>query len=331
MNTSEKNLSMGKVKKEKLLRLKIKKASFFLLGLSFFFLPGENYYLNLRTVWQPARVQTVNIDLPLPVTYPINYVGQPVPFLTAHSALVIDRDSAVVMYEKNPRSQLRPASTVKIMTALVSINHYQPDEILTVNSIDWEGQDVGLEEGEKISARALLYSLLVASANDAAQVLANNYSGDEGTFVAAMNAKAKELSLADSYFASPSGLDTDGGYSLTTTLDLARLTTYALRNPFFAQIVATPQITVTDMTGKIVHQLYNINQLLGQIEGLKGVKTGWTEEAGECLVSYVERGSKGIVVVVLGSQDRFSETAELINWAFANFEWESPIQATGDQ
>jgi len=309
--------------------LKAKRIVFFLFGLALFFLPGQNFYLRLQTVWQPPQTQAVEIDFPAPAAYPVNFTHQPPPLLTARSVLVLDQDSAVVLYQKNAHSRLLPASTVKIMTALIALDHYQLDDVLTVQGINWEGQDIGLREGEKLSARSLLYGLLVASANDAAQVLAKNYPGGERAFVAAMNQKAQELNLTDTYFANPVGLDSDengdllADHSFTTTLDLARLTTYALRNPVFAQIVATPKIVISDVTGKIIHPLQNINQLLGRIRGIKGVKTGWTEEAGECLVSFIKRENKGVVIVVLGSQDRFGETARLAEWVFANHSWEN--------
>jgi len=314
--------------------LKVKRASLFLFGLALFFLPGHNFYLTLQPSWQPSAVQEIDVNLPLPATYPVNFSGQSPPFLTAYSVLVLDQDSAVVLYQRNARSQLLPASTVKIMTALVALDYYQLDDILTVKDIDWRGQDIELQEGENISVRALLYGLLVASANDAAQVLAKSYPGGEEAFVATMNQKAKELNLLDTYFANPTGIDTDEGgnllpnHSLSTTLDLARLTTQALRNPVFTQMVATSQIVVSDVSGETTHSLYNINELLGRIEGIKGVKTGWTEDAKECLVSFVERDGKGIVAVVLGSEDRFGETAQLIGWVFSNYEWEKVSPAT---
>lgn len=322
------SLANGKKQNKNMQILKIKRASLFLFGLALFFLPGQNCYLTLQPSQQPAVVQEIDTNFPLPAAYPVNFTGKNPPPLTAYSVLVLDQDSAVVLYQKNARSKLLPASTVKIMTALVALNYYQLDEILTVEDINWRGQNMELQEGEKISVRALLYGLLVGSANDAAQVLAKSYPGGEQAFVGVMNEKAKELNLFDTYFANPTGIDTDDAgnllpdHSFTTTLDLARLTTQALRNPVFTQLVATPQIVVSDVSGEITHPLENINQLLGRIEGIKGVKTGWTEEAGECLVSFVERNGKGIMTVVLESEDRFGETAKLIEWVFTNYEWE---------
>jgi D-alanyl-D-alanine carboxypeptidase (penicillin-binding protein 5/6) len=185
-----------------------------------------------------------------------------------------------------------------------------------------------LVKGEAISVENLMYGVLVASANDAALVLAQNYPGGEQGFLAAMNNKAKELNLNDTYFANPTGLDSDEwgnllpARSYTTALDLARLASWAMRNEVLAKMVATPQITVSDTSGKRQHQLYTINELLGYLPGIKGIKTGWTEEAGECLVSYTEREGRGIITVVLGSGNRFGETASLVDWAFSNHQWQ---------
>jgi D-alanyl-D-alanine carboxypeptidase (penicillin-binding protein 5/6) len=308
--------------------LKFKKTILFVFGLSLFLLSGQNPSLLAQAVWQPSLIQKWEENWPSPAPYPVNDTHQPPPFLTAQSVLILDRDSAVVLFQKNAAARLLPASTVKIMTALVALDHYSLEEVLTVSDINWEGQDVGLQEGERITVRALLHALLVASGNDAAQVLAKNFPGGEKAFVAAMNQKAREFNLEDTSYANPTGLDSDDfgqllpDQSRTTTLDLARLTIQALRNPVFAQVVVVPRMVVTDVTGQIVHFLENINQLLGEVRGLKGVKTGWTQQAGECLVSYIEREGKGIIVVVLGSQDRFGETEKLVKWVFANHSWE---------
>jgi D-alanyl-D-alanine carboxypeptidase (penicillin-binding protein 5/6) len=215
------------------------------------------------------------------------------------------------------------------------LDHYRLSDVLTVSNVSDEGQDIELQEGERLTVLALVYAVLVASANDAAQVLANNYPGGQEAFVEAMNQKAFDLNLWDTNYANSTGLDTDDqdrllvNHSFTSTLDLARLASEALKEPLIANVVATRYLEITDVTGQIVHPLYNINQLLGKVEGLKGIKTGWTEEAGECLVSFVERDSHKVVIVVLGSQDRFGETEKLVDWVFANFQWLPVTETTG--
>lgn len=307
-------------------------ASFFLLGMIFLFLPGQNAYQLTQASQQPAQVQEIEINLPAPAFYPVNVTEVAAPFLTAKSAVVMDVDSRVLMYEKNPYIRLLPASTIKIMTAVIALESYNPDKVLMVPPVSYEGQDMELIEGEQITVKNLLYGLLVSSANDAASTLAQDYPGGEKEFIQAMNKKAEELNLENSFFTNPTGMDDEEIFtvslSYTSTLDLARLTGYALKNPIFAQIVATPRIVVTDISGEISHELFNINELLVQLEGIRGVKTGWTEEAGECLVTYTEREGKGIITVVLGSEDRFGESQALIEWAFANHQWQELLLPT---
>lgn len=304
----------------------VKWGYFFLLGLIFLLLPGQSPYQLAQASWQPAQIQEIEVNLPAPALYPVNITDIPAPFLTAKSAVVMDRDSGVLLYEKNSNVRLLPASTVKIMTALVTLENYDLKQVLVVPPVSYEGQDMQLLEGEQITVENLLYGLLISSANDAASALAQNYPGGEKEFVAAMNEKAEELNLKNTFFTNPTGMDEEEIFtvplSFTSTLDLARLTSYALKNPIFTQIVATPKMVVTDISGKIVHELFNINELLGQLEGVKGVKTGWTEEAGECLISFTEREGKGIITVILGSEDRFGESRALIQWAFANHQWQ---------
>lgn len=311
--------------------LKIKRAAVFCFGFVFFLFPGQNWYSTINLNYQPPKVQSLDFSLSSPSDYPVNFTGIQPPSLTARSVVVLDQDSAVLMYAKNEKIQLLPASTVKIMTALVALDYYNLDDILLVGEVDNQGQDVKLIKGEQITVENLLYGVLVASANDAAFVLARNYPGRETGFIEAMNRKAKELNLNDSYFANPTGLDSDKqgnlltNYSYTTALDLARLTAIALKNETIRQMVAIPKIIVSDVSGKINHPLFNLNELLGKVEGLKGVKTGWTEDAGECLVGYVQKDGRGIITVILGSEDRFGETTKLIDWVFSNHRWQEII------
>jgi D-alanyl-D-alanine carboxypeptidase len=242
------------------------------------------------------------------------------PDLSARSVLVYDLGSRTVMYEKDPNTPFLPASTTKIVTALVALDTYSPDTILTVGDVSIEGQKMHLVLGERISVKNLLYGLLIASGNDAAEVLAQNYPQGREAFVDAMNMKAVELGLNSSYFNNPSGLDGSG--HVTTAFDLIKASTVAMRESIFREIVGTKEVTVMSEDGQVSHRLVNINELLGEVEGVLGVKTGWTEEARENLVTYVERENKQIMIALLGSQDRFGETRELIEWLFDSFEWE---------
>ncbi|PIZ46712.1 hypothetical protein COY29_06200 [Candidatus Woesebacteria bacterium CG_4_10_14_0_2_um_filter_39_14] len=314
-------------KNNQVLILKIKRASLFVFCLLFFFIPSQNFYAVIQATPLPSSTQELDFPLPTVANYPVNLEKTPTLSLTARSLVVVDRDSAALLVGRNENLRVLPASTVKVMTALVALDYYRLDNVLVVGKMEKNGQGIDLIEGEKITVKNLLYGLLVSSANDAALVLAQNYPGGMVGFVKAMNQKAQALNLTHTYFANPTGLDSDPegnlltDFSYTTALDLARLAATALKNQFLLEIFSTLSITITDVEGKISHQLDNINELLNFLPGMKGVKTGWTEEAGECLVGYTERDGHGIITVVLGSQDRFGETVKLTNWIFDNFRW----------
>ncbi len=243
------------------------------------------------------------------------------PILSAQGVMAVDLSSGISLYEKQADAKLLPASTTKIVTALVSLDTYNLDQVLTVGKeVKVVGQKMGLYVGETMRFEDLLYGLLVYSANDAAEVLAENYPGGYDSFITAMNAKANELSMVNSHFDNPVGLDTANQYS--TAKDLVRVSEVAMRDPVFAKVVGTKNIVVKDTAGKVTHNLRNINELLGTVPGVLGVKTGWTENARENLVTYIERDNHKIMIVVLGSQDRFGETKELINWIFENYDWQ---------
>lgn len=295
---------------------------FFFLGLVIFFLPGQSFYQTAALVPQKPPLQSFPLTLPPPAPYPVKTTDQPPPDLTAGSALVLDVTSSVILYEKNASQRFSPASTTKIMTALVALDEYQLNDILTVKTVETEGRIMNLKEGEQMTVENLLYGLLVHSANDAAVTLAENYPGGRKKFIEAMNRQAVKLNMKNTHFENENGLEQENHY--ISSIDLARLAIYALNNPTFLQFVETKKITVMDTKQKEAHQLESVNKLLGEIPGLYGVKTGWTENAGECLVAAVEREGHKIMTVVLKSDDRFGETAKLINWAFNNYQWITP-------
>lgn len=283
-------------------------------------IPGSNFYQEPELVLKEPKVKGINMNLQPPAPYPV-FIGKDRPdFLSAKSALVMDIPSSVVMFEKNPDQKLFPASTTKITTAIVAMEYFRPQDILTVGKIETNGSSMFLVEGEKITFENILYGLLVKSANDAAEVIASNYPGGTEQFILSMNNKAKELSMNNTHYVNPSGLDDENHYS--SVKDLALISSYALKNPTFQKIVSTPSYSVTDVTGKRVHSFKNVNALLGKVWGVDGIKTGWTEQAEECLVASANRNGKRILTVVLGSLDRFGETEYLIEWAYANHHWE---------
>lgn len=307
---------------EVLKKEKIRALNFWLLFSCFVLLPSGNYYQRLDLEINQPVVAAQKSEFIPPSFYPINFTGRQPDWLSARSTLVIDLDSRAILFAKNPDWQLMPASTTKIMTALVILEAFPLHQVIRVEEPSWLGQVMRLKKDEEITVKNLLYGLLVQSANDAAEVLAANFPGGKTAFIKRMNQKADELYLQDTHFTNPMGVEEFGHYS--TVHDLAILAAFALKDQTFREMVATEAITVSDVSGEIQHSLENINELLGEVRGIKGVKTGWTERSGECLVSFVEREGQQIITVVLGSQDRFGETRYLIEWAFANHQWQAP-------
>ena len=309
------------IKKSKKLKIN------FILSLAFLsLLPARNYYLSLDLSNKQPVVRKANHQF-LPISnYPVNHTNTPAPYLSAKSVLVIDQNSKTILHQKNPDLKLPPASITKIMTALVALDTYDPNKAVTIKKPNNIGQIMELEVGEEITIENLLYGLLVQSGNDAAYALADLHQDGQADFIKAMNQKAKQLNLNHTQYQNPAGIDSYGHYS--TTHDIAILAATAMDNPTFKKIVGTKAITVTNTDNTIIHELETINELLGVVPGLKGVKTGWTELAGECLVTSTKRGTQEIITVVLGSQDRFGESTQLINWAFTNHQWTKVLPAT---
>jgi D-alanyl-D-alanine carboxypeptidase (penicillin-binding protein 5/6) len=282
--------------------------------------------------------ETQTLPLAVPVAaYPMKKSFAEPPEVSARSVVILDKNSAVVLYAKNKEERLLPASTVKIMTALVALDRYALEEVLTVKEVSEAGQRVKLVPGEKIRVEDVLKALLVYSANDAAQVLAQNYPGGEKEFVEAMNQKAESLGLRRSHFANATGLDSGidkrllNDYSYATAWDLAQLARVALKSEVIAKIVATESTTISDADGQRLRKIENLNQLLGEVRGVRGVKTGWTEEAGECLMTFISREEGEVVMVLLGSRDRFGETKKLVDWVYDNFTWQQVFPTSLDQ
>lgn len=242
--------------------------------------------------------------------------------LNARSCIVLDRLSKTIIYGKNEDSKVKMASTTKIMTATVIIENCDLNQTVEVSkkAAGTGGSRLGLKTGDKITIRDLLYGLMLCSGNDAAVALAETAGGSVAGFSEMMNNKAKELGLYNSHFESPHGLDSDSHY--TTAYELAILTDYALKNSTFASIVGTKNYTIT-LNG-YPKNLNNTNELLGVLNGVYGVKTGFTNGANRCLVTACKRGDMDIICIVLGCDTkkfRTSDSVKLIEYAFKNFEY----------
>lgn len=245
----------------------------------------------------------------------------PAPNFSAASVIASEAGTDFILFAKDSHKRVPIASTTKIMTALVSLEYFKPNEILTVpaNITNIMGSTMGLRAEERITFRGLLYGMLLNSGNDVAYTVAANYPGGTEAFVAAMNIKASELNLSDTHFSNPAGFDSPDHFS--SAYDLVKIAGVALENYQFARVVATKDTIVASEDKSSIHQLKNLNKLL-ETPGVLGIKTGTTPLAKENLVGLVERDGHKILTVVLGSDDRFGETERLIDWVYANFSWE---------
>jgi D-alanyl-D-alanine carboxypeptidase (penicillin-binding protein 5/6) len=240
------------------------------------------------------------------------------PSVSAPEAIVIDGTTGQVLYARNPDGERYPASTVKIMTALVVLQHRIPmNRIVTVSSTaaTYGGSSAGLYSGEQISVWNLLHGMLLPSGNDAAVALAQATAGSLGAFVSMMDATAVKLHLWHTHYLSPNGFDTGGQF--TTARDLASLTRIAMQQPRFARIVRTKTWTVRNQYGQVVHRWTNLNHLLWTSPAVDGVKTGTTPGAGACLVSSARAGGRWVIAVNMGSTEatRFSDGLALLKYA----------------
>jgi len=225
-------------------------------------------------------------------------------------------NSERVLYEKNARIRKPMASTTKIMTAIVAIENADLEEIVTVSkrAAEVSGSEIHLKIGEKLKLRDLLYGLMLKSGNDASIAIAEHVGGTVEDFCEMMNRKALSIGAENTHFTSPHGLDKSEHY--TTAFELARITAYALKNPIFNEIVSTKEASIPNRI------LFNTNELLGVYPGVDGVKTGYTGQAGRCLVTSATRNQMRMITVVLGSPTRTARaqsSTNLLNYAFSNY------------
>ncbi len=282
--------------------------------------PGYSYYRNLdysqlRAAYRPLPQWFTDVPVAL---YPEKTGVENFPSLSAEGIFIIDVDSAVPIYQKNAHQELFPASTTKIMTALIALEEYRLDDVIEVPEASFSGSLMRLVFKERITVRNLLNGLLINSGNDAADTFALTYPGGYPAFIDRMNSRATELGLRNTHFVNPSGLP-DTNHTMSAW-DLGQLAVYALHNETFKSIVSTKEKTIYGLTGER-HVLKSTNKLLGDVPGLDGVKTGYTEDAGEVLVSTVQRNGHRILVVLLKSADRFGETKSVVEWIYRNYEW----------
>lgn len=243
------------------------------------------------------------------------------PKLDSRIALVYDRASGRILFDKNGNKTTPMASTTKIMTAIIVVENSNLSDIVTIDSksAGTGGSRLGLKKNDKITVNDLLYGLMLRSGNDAAVALAIHVGGSVEGFAELMNKKAKELNLTSTHFMVPHGLDMDGHY--TTAYELAKMADYALKNEKLKAIVSTKTCTININNNPKV--ISNTNELLGSVSGVYGVKTGFTNGAGRCLVTACKRDSLDIITVIIGADTkkiRTSDSMKLIEYSFKNYQ-----------
>lgn len=238
----------------------------------------------------------------------------------ASASVIYDTGSGTNLLEKDISTPRPIASLAKLMTALVIMESHKPNEVVTVGKLPAlgpEDQKLGLAEGEEITVGELLKAILIYSANDAANALAIYDSGSVEDFSKKMNDKAKLWGMTNSNFDEPSGLSSK---NTSTPKDLIKLASVLSTNQTFKEITSTTNSKIFNQDGK-AYTLTTTNKILGSV-GVVGMKTGYTLDAGQCLITAVERNGRRIITVVLNSPDRFQESKNMIEWAFNNHIWQ---------
>ena len=243
------------------------------------------------------------------------------PYINARSAIAIDRDTGVVLYERNAYEVIPMASTTKIMTSIVALKHGNLDEkfIISKRAATVRGSRVKYRSGEEITLRELLYGLMFKSGNDAAIAIAEGIGGSVEEFAKLMNEEAARIGVTNSHFETPHGLDKEHHY--TNAYDLALITAEAKKSKVFREICSSKEIKKEKH--KFTRDYNNINKLLYSIPSCTGVKTGYTGLAGKCLVSSFKIGEKEIIVVTLNCPQRWGESKKLYEYVKDTYDYET--------
>ena len=240
------------------------------------------------------------------------------PAVGAQAVAVVDVDSGGLLYGVNAHEHRAQASLTKMMTALVAVEHWKLDDpiVATKRSLV-EPAVIGMEPGDRLPLRDALYGLLLNSGNDAALAIAETVGeGSISRFVGWMNLDAVRLGLKDTHFVNPHGLDAEDHYS--SAYDVALLGRALLKDRFLAEVVATPRYVVPGPPEWVFH---NLNPLLGKVDGVDGLKTGYETNAGHCLAVSATREGHQLIVVVMDDDDYARDSAALVEWGFATFRW----------
>ncbi len=246
------------------------------------------------------------------------------------AALLMDINSGRILYDKNSHQRMPPASVTKIMTALLTIENGNLDELVEVseNAAATRECSIYLQEGEKLTRWELLYACMLPSANDAAVALAESVSSNVEDFVDLMNRRADELGMKDTHFCNPHGLQAEEHY--TTAYDLALLSREALKNPLFREVVSTQNIIIPGSPdSEEQRSLWNQNRLLYRYSGTLGIKTGYTREAGNCVVGAAQKDNMILIAVCLNSPGVYNDIIQMLDYGFSNYQM-TELQSSED-
>ena len=281
-----------------------------------------------RKKWKPYLVCILTVILMMEISIRVQAEGTP-ENLYARSAVLMDADTGRILFGKNDNEVMPMASTTKIITLLVTLEHADLDEIVEVSARAASMPDVQLHirEGERYRLQDLCYSLMLESHNDSAVAIAEHVGGTVEGFAAMMNQKAKHLGCYHTYFITPNGLDAEDehGKHSTTARDLARIMRCCIKNETFLSITREPSWTFTDMDGNRSFTVQNKNAFLQMMEGALTGKTGFTNEAGYCYVGALERGEKRLIAVVLAcgwpnhKTWKWADTKALMNYGLEDY------------
>ena len=240
------------------------------------------------------------------------------PQVTAREVIVVDGDSGAILHQAQAHKQVAPASTTKIVTAIVALDHASMTDMVTAIYDENELYDstlMGLKPGDRVSMGDLLYGLMLPSGTDAALAIANEVAGSSARFATLMNEKARAFGLGDSNFVNPHGLDAPRHY--TSAYDMVQFARHGMRDPRFQALAAARSKQLR--SGARTFEVPNLNRLLGQVPGADGVKIGYTEDAGRTMVASATRNGRRIYVGAFHSSDLVGDGRALLEWAFRNW------------
>lgn len=281
-------------------------------------LPSD-YWQKLEQESQVALARYQEAIKPKP---PQKTAETPFPAISAKSHIIIDVQTNTVLSSRDADLPLPPASTAKLATALASLQIYKLDEEITVPQFctQVDGTKAELVQGQKFYVGDLLKALLVYSAGDAGCTLSIG-KVSYADFIGLMNQIATEADLKNSKFTNPIGLDDADGENLASAEDLAKLGMFAVKNDFIKETVRLKEFDLRDLDGKYSQKLANTNKLLAEIPESVGIKTGTTTGAGEVLIYEYAKDKTDLIIVVMGSRDRFKDVGDSLTWVLSSYEW----------